>query len=94
MSFEVSEKDLPVSIYDKLNSLDLRSDLENSNITGCVLRTEGYVGNRPTDFKEDRHEDDTWAIDCITEDGEPFTSYLYVSESEYDQDVKVLEKFV
>ena len=87
---EISEKDIPSDIYDKLNSLDLRSDLENDNIKGCVLRTEGYVGNRPKDFIGEEHEDDTWAIDCLTENGDVVVSYLYVSEYEYNQDVEVL----
>lgn len=79
--------------YDRLNSLDLRSDIENNNIYGCILRAEGYVGNRPIDCDDEFHEDDTWAIDCYTEDGLCVTSYLYVSEYEYDQDLKRLKKF-
>jgi len=79
--------------YDKLNSLDLRSDIENNNIYACVLRTQGYVGNRPNDCEDEFHEDDTWAIDVLTEDGQCVTSYLYVSEFEYDEDVKLLKEF-
>lgn len=77
---------------DKLNSLDLRSDIENNNIYGTVLRSEGYVGNRPTNF-EGEHEDDTWAIDCITEEGLAVVSYIYTSEYEYNQDVELLKEF-
>jgi hypothetical protein len=82
-----------VDNYDKINSLDLRGDLENGNITDCVLKPEGYVGNRPTEFDGDLHEDDTWAIDCLLEDGTVINSYLYVSEFEYNQDVEILNNF-
>lgn len=78
---------------DKLNSSSLISDIKNNNILGCVLRTEGYVGNRPSNFKGEFHEDDTWAIDVIHEEGQCETSYLYVSEFEYDEDVKILKEF-
>jgi hypothetical protein len=79
--------------YDKINSLDLRSDIENNNIFACVLRAEGYVGNRPADCEDEFHEDDTWAIDCLTEDGMVVGSYLYSSEFEYDEDIKLLKEF-
>lgn len=78
---------------DELNSLDLRSDIENNNIYDCILRTEGYVGNRPSDFEGEYHEDDTWAIDCFSQDGQIVGSYLYVSEFEYNQDVELLKEF-
>lgn len=79
--------------YDKLNSLDLRSDIENNNIFDTVLEAMGYVGNRPSDCKDKFHEDDTWAIDCYVSDGKSVvTSYLYVSELEYEQDLKLLKE--
>lgn len=74
----------------EINSLALRSDLENNNIYGTVLRAEGYVGNAP-EGQEGSHEDDTWAIDCLTEDGFVVDSYLYTSELEYDEDVELLD---
>lgn len=73
-----------------INNLDLRSDIENENIFGCNLYPQGYVGNRPSDFKGDFHEDDTWAIDCYTEDGMEVESYLYSSEFEYKEDLESL----
>ena len=79
--------------YDKLNSSDLRSDIENNDIFDTVLRGSGYVGNRPHDCKDEFHEDDTWAIDCFINDGADVTSYLYVSELEYKQDLKLLKEF-
>ena len=80
--------------YDSLNSLDLRSDIENNNIFDAILRTSGYVGNRPSDLKDDEeHEDDTWAIDALTEDGMCVTAYLYTSEYEYEQDVDLLKEW-
>lgn len=79
--------------YDKLNSFDLRSDIENNNIFDTILRTQGYVGNRPSDCTDEFHEDDTWAIDCFINDGADVTSYLYVSEFEYRQDVELIKKF-
>lgn len=78
--------------YDSINSLDLRSDIENNNIIGCTLELQGYVGNRPSDFKGEEHEDDTWAIDCLNEDGSVIDSYLYSSEYEYNEDVKLFNK--
>ena len=75
---------------DKLNNLDLRSDIENNNIYDTVLKSQGYVGNRPSDFEGENHEDDTWAIDCFTKDGFVVDSYLYTSEYEYNEDLKLL----
>jgi hypothetical protein len=90
---EIIDKHLLTNLkVDEINNLDLRSDLENANIFGCVLRTQGYIGNRPRDFKGDFHEDDTWAIGCFTEDGNVVTSYLYVSQYEYNQDVSRIFK--
>lgn len=77
---------------DELNSLDLRSDIENNNIYGCTLYPQGYVGNRPSDFEGKYPEDDTWAIDAHFEEGY-VESYLYVSEFEYNQDVELLKEF-
>tara|TARA_R110000851_G_scaffold196444_3_gene347413 strand:+ start:12864 stop:13421 length:558 start_codon:yes stop_codon:yes gene_type:complete len=90
---EINASDLPESIADKVNSLDLRSDIENGNILDCVLRFSGYVGNRPSDCEDEEHEDDTWAIDVLNEDGEPVESYLYSSEYEYNQDYDLLKEY-
>ena len=90
MKILVNKKFMAKVQADKLNSLDLRSDIENNNIYGCILKSEGYVGNRPTDCNDEFHEDDTWAIDCLTNDGLVVDSYLYVSEYEYNQDIKLL----
>jgi len=78
--------------HDKLNSLDLRSDIENNNIFDTILKSSGYVGNRPEIFEGD-HPDDTWAIDCYTADGQEVTAYLYVSEYEYEQDLALIKEF-
>lgn len=80
-----------------INNLDLRSDLENDNLIGVRLVRlipQGYVGNRPSDFTGKHHEDDTWAIDCFDEDGMEVESYLYTSESEYNEDVKLLKEAI
>lgn len=77
---------------DELNSFNLRSDIENNNIYDCYLVPQGYVGNRPADCEEEFHEDDTWAIDCLTNDEMVVESYLYVSEYEYNQDVELLKQ--
>ena len=90
---EIYIADIPEDDFDKLNSLDLRSDLENNNIHDTVLRFEEYVGNRPSDCEDEFHEDDTWAVDCFTEDGQVVSSYLYVSKYEYNQDYKLLQKY-
>lgn len=77
--------------HDKLNSLDLRSDIENNNIDGAVLVSAGYIGNRPEIFEGD-HPDDTWAIDLYVNDNTE-RAYLYVSEFEYEQDLAMIKKF-
>lgn len=75
---------------DHINNLHLRSDLENNNIFDCKLIPQGYVENRSEGFEGDTHEDGTWAIDCFTLDGGYVCSYLYVSELDYEQDLKLL----
>jgi len=92
VELEINAEDIPEDVLSNINSLDLRSDLENGNILGCVLRFEGYVGNRPQGFVG-FHEDDSWAIDVLNDDGEPETSYLYVSELEYNQDYNLLKDY-
>lgn len=79
--------------YDKINNLDLRSDIENDNIIGCKLKAQGYIGNRPTNF-DGEHEDDTWAIDCFNSDEVCVDSYLYTSEFEYQEDIKILKNYL
>lgn len=86
--------DISTNDIDKINSLDLRSDLENDNIAGHILQTEGYVGNRPSDCTDEFHEDDTWAIDLYDQDGNEITSYLYTSKYEYLEDVYLLKQYV
>ncbi len=78
---EISTLDIPDSIIDKINSFDLRSDLENDNIHGCILRCSGYAN------------DETWVIDVLTEDGQPEISYLYTGKLEYNQDYDLLKEF-
>lgn len=90
---EVEASDIPEDVVDKINSLDLRSDIENGNILGCVLRSSGYVGNRPMACDDEEHEDDTWAIDLILPEGDPDTAYLYTSKYEYKQDYNLLKEF-
>ena len=77
------------------NSADLKHFLSDTRMEGSklVLRCEGYVGNRPLSHKEGHHEDDTWAIDVLTENGDVFMSFLYVSEYEYQEDIKELVKY-
>ena len=92
LEIEISVDDIHNSVIDKINSLDLRSDLENGNIKGCILKCEGYVGNRPSDCEDEEHEDDTWAIDLIENDSIE-KGYLYSSKYEYEEDVKLLKEF-
>ncbi len=86
-------KERPIN-YDDINNLDLRSafeDEENEPMIFTCLKPCGYVGNRPTEC-DDLHEDDTWAIDQYDEDGEIlYQSFLYTSESEYNEDCKILQ---
>lgn len=91
---EIYVDDISAESIDKINSLDLRSDLENDNIVGHILQTEGYVGNRPSDCKDEHHEDDTWTIDLYDQDGNVITSYLYTSKYEYLEDVYLLKQYV
>lgn len=77
-------------MIEALNHLVLQGDLENGNIHDTKLVAQGYVGNRPSNFTEDFHEDDTWAIDCYTSDGMEAEIYLYTSESEYEEDLEIL----
>lgn len=69
---------------DRINHLNLRSDFENNNIYNCLLIPKGFVGNPES-------KDNTWAIDCETKNGQIVDSYLYASESEYLNDVKLLK---
>ena len=76
-------------------SADMKFFLNDKRMEGLflVLRAEGYVGNRPLLHKEGHHEDDTWAVDVLTEDGNAFTSFLYTSEYEYQEDIKELGEY-
>ena len=85
MEYIVDKKFMQTVKIDNLNSLDLRSDLENNNIYGATLVPEGYIGNRPS-TAVGHHEDDTWAIDV-----DSIISYLYTSELEYNQDLETLK---
>lgn len=77
-------------------SADLKNFLSDARMEGLnlILRTEGYIGNRPSSHKEGQHEDDTWGIDAVTDAGDGFMSFLYCSEYEYNEDVKKLVKFI
>jgi|DEB0MinimDraft_12_1074336.scaffolds.fasta_scaffold05999_8 hypothetical protein len=77
-------------------SSDLKAFLSDDRMEGdsLVLRTEGYVGNRPLLHKSGHHEDDTWAIDVLTENGDAWMSFLYCSDYEYTEDVKRLNKYI
>lgn len=85
-------KERPIK-YDLLNNLELRSafeDEENEPMIFTNLKSEGYVGNRPSNF-EGEHEDDTWAIDLYDEDAEIcICSFLYTSQFEYEEDCRIL----
>lgn len=72
-------------------NFDLRRDIRDGSIDDCYIKKAGYVGNRPSDCKDEFHEDDTWAIDVYTKDNFVVTSYLYVSEFEYNKDLKFIE---
>lgn len=89
--FHVNKDNIKSFKTNLLNNPNLRSDLKNNNIYDTYLVPQGYVGNRPSDFKEEYHEDDTWAIDAVTEDNLTVDSYLYVSEHEYKEDLKTLK---
>lgn len=68
-------------IVNKVNHLELRSDLENDNIFDTYLQACGKTHNSPEVF----------TISCITvKDDEWITDYHYDSKTEYEQDVKLL----
>lgn len=77
---------------DELNNFDLRSDLENDYLgSNPIFKFEGYVGNRPHSENDDEFDDDdTWAINLVDSNDNVLEIYLYVSEFEYNQDVKIL----
>ena len=68
--------------YDKINNLNLRSDLENNNIFDCYLEPQGSIS---ADGIEE-----SYAIDCFNGEGSSTESYLYNSEFEYMQDLVIL----
>lgn len=84
----VTEDFLDKVFYSNINHLDLRSDIENANIYGTKLIPQGYVGNKLLHF-----EDASWAIDCYTDDCMEVESYLYSSEHEYNEDLKILTDY-
>ena len=92
-TIHVTGKFLDNVFYGNIYNSYLRDDIENANIYDTKLIPQGYIGNRPNDFKGDFHEDDTWAIDCFTNDGIEVTTYLYSSEFEYDNDVSMITDF-
>jgi len=61
----------------KLYNTELKQNLQNGKTHSGNLRGSGYVGNG----------DNTWAIDDEVND----TSYLYTSELEYNNDIKLLK---
>jgi hypothetical protein len=69
------------NIIDKINHLDLRSDLENDNIYDTFLQADGKTHSSPENF----------TISCLTNDEEWVTDYHYDSKTEYEQDVKLLK---
>ena len=68
--------------YDKINNLNLRSDLENNNIFDCYLEPQGSIS---ADGIEE-----SYAIDCFNGEGSSTESYLYNSAHEYCQDLAIL----
>jgi len=71
--------------YDEINSLDLRSDLENNSIYDTYLLPQG-------DISPEGSGEEMYAIDCVV-GGEievPIDSYLYSSRFEYEEDLKIL----
>jgi len=71
--------DKRVKNYDKINHLTLRSDIEQNNIYDTYLEGEGKICNEP----------ETWGIVCLLSDGGIVDNYLYESESEYKEDLKI-----
>jgi len=70
--------------YDSINSLDLRSFIESERDTKSKEKVEFiYCGK----LEEGQ---DSWAIDVSRED-DVFDTFLYSSEYEYNQDVKILK---
>ena len=66
---------------EKLHCLSLRSDIKDGKIFGNFLFPCGKISNEP----------ETFAIDCKDEGGyDVFETYLYESELEYNEDLKIL----
>lgn len=66
--------------YDKLNHIELRSDIENNNIYDTYLEAEGRTLCSP----------ETFTIECHTSDDNFVAEYLYDSKTEYEYDLKIL----
>lgn len=66
---------------EKLHCLSLKEDIREGKIFGNFLFPCGIISNEP----------ETFAIDCKDEGGhDVFATYLYESELEYNEDLKIL----
>ena len=83
----IHTNNIPKGFFDQINHLDLRSDLENNLIYDSGLDFSGYTSI----LWEDEYEGGWkillyWRRECVE-------SYLYSSESEYNQDKTLIEQF-
>ena len=83
----INTNNIPKGFFDQINHLDLRSDLENNLIYDSELDFSGYTSI----LWEDEYEGG-WKI-LLYWRGECVESYLYSSESEYNQDKTLIEQF-
>ena len=70
--------------HDKINSLDLRSFFENENLVGMVLKPCGSINN----------EEESFAIDLYDSEENLIETFLYSSEFEYSEDIRILSNLI
>lgn len=66
--------------YDNLNHIELRSDIENGLILNSFLDPTGKIASEP----------EAWCIEVLDVNEHHFTDFIYDSETEYEQDLKIL----
>jgi hypothetical protein len=80
--------------HDIIN-INLRTDLENCNLgDGFTFRPRGFFQDLSTEYPEPNNKyRNRWVIEVLNDEGVLHSIYDYTSESEYDNDVKVVELY-